>query len=148
VEAAIRSKTACRRRPGRRRCSGWLRIARQEIPARIPWECNRCADAGVVHSPYDLRPPQPLHEQALIGIELPAEEHAELRRLELLDLTSERLVWGPTARTTAWCWSSLRTISTTWPAFVAAEANHLQDRRRQRRLDEALGKLEAALATF
>ena len=32
--------------------------------------------------------------------------------------------------------------------FVAFEANHLEDRRRQRRLDAVVGKREAALKTF
>jgi hypothetical protein len=32
--------------------------------------------------------------------------------------------------------------------FIAFEANHAEDRRRQRRLDQVIGKLEGALRTF
>ena len=116
------------------------------------WTCSNCPDSGVIHnwedSPYDLRPPRRLDEPGLITIELTAEEHAEFRRLELLELDSERLVWGPTAILGGLLLVGSGDDLDNLVGFVAFEANHLEDRRRQRRLDAVVGKREAALKTF
>jgi hypothetical protein len=145
------SALPCRRRPGRRPCPGWIRVVRQDVPPHIYWDCAACDDSGVIHgwegSPYDLRPPRPLHEQALIVIELTPEEHAELRRLQLLDADSERLVWGTYREHDRLLLVGTEDDLDNLAGFVAFEANHLTDRRRQRRLDAALRKLEAALRT-
>jgi len=122
------------------------------VPAHIHWECSSCDDSGVIHgwedSPYDLRPPRPLHEQAIVCIELTAEEHAEFRRLQLLDLTSERIVWGAYRENNRLVLLGTENELDELSGSVAAEANHLQDRRRQRRLDEVVAKVEAALTTI
>ncbi len=146
------SALPCRRRPGRRPCPGWLRIERQDVPAHIYWACSRCDDSGLIHgwegSPYDLRPPSPLHDQASIVIELTAEEHAELRRLQLLDTDSERLVWATYREADRLLLVGTEDDIDNLAGFVAFEANHQPDRRRQRRLDAVLSKLEAALRTL
>jgi hypothetical protein len=146
------SALPCRRRPGRRPCPGWIKVVRQDVPPHIYWDCSSCDDSGVIHgwegSPYDLRPPRPLHEHALIAIELTAEEHAELRRLQLLDADSERLVWGTYRKNDRLLLFGTPDDVDNLAGFVAFEANHLTDRRRQRRLDAVLRKLEAALHTL
>jgi hypothetical protein len=148
----LESALPCRRRPGRRPCPGWMRVGRQDVPAHIYWECSSCDDSGVIHGweggPYDLRPPRPLHEQALLVIELTAQEHAELRRLQLLDPDSERLVWGTYREDKRLLLFGTDDDVDNLAGFVAFEANHLQDRPRQRRLDAVLRKLEAALRTL
>ena len=60
---------------------------------------------------------RPVHAQGLLLIDLTADEHADLRRLDLLDPDSERLVWGAYRRTIVWCCLAPRMPSTTWPAL-------------------------------
>src|SRR6266545_5050082 len=47
----------CRRRPGRKPCTGYMRL-RQDAGARIVWECSTCDDNGVISgwrgTPWDL----------------------------------------------------------------------------------------------
>ncbi len=75
-----------------------MRVRRQDVPPYVYWECSHCRDSGVIHgwqdSPYDLRPPRQMDEPGQITIELTDDEHAELRRLQLLEAEGERLVWG------------------------------------------------------
>ena len=148
----LESALPCRRRPGRRTCPGWLRISRQDIPPDVYWECSRCQGRGVIHgwqdSPYDLRPPRPVDEPGLIAVELTDDEHAELRRLQLLDLDSERVVWGAYRDRGRLLLVGTDDDMENLVGFVAFEANHLEDRRRQRRLDAVVGKRETALKTF
>ncbi|MBF0187710.1 MAG: hypothetical protein HQL50_07280 [Magnetococcales bacterium] len=40
----------CRKRPGRKRCSGRLAVRRQDVPSEIHWKCPKCGDAGVISS--------------------------------------------------------------------------------------------------
>lgn len=148
----LNSALPCRRRPGRRPCPGWIKVQRQDVPPHIFWDCSACDDSGVIQgweaSPYDLRPPRSLHEQALIVIDVTAEEHAELRRLQLLDADSERLVWSAYRENDQLVLFGIVDDVDNLAGYVAFESNHLTDRRRQRRLDVVLHKLEAALRTF
>jgi hypothetical protein len=38
----------CRRRPGRKRCAGFILVHRQDVPPQIHWRCPECEDAGVL----------------------------------------------------------------------------------------------------
>lgn len=146
------SALPCRRRPGHRKCPGWIRISRQDIPPYVNWECSNCQDSGLIHnwedSPYDLRPARRLDEPGLITLELTDDEHAELRRLQVLDLDSERVVWSAYRDGDRLLLAGTDEDLDNLVGFVAFEANHLGDRRRQRRLDQVIGKLEGALRTF
>jgi hypothetical protein len=149
---ALESALPCRRLPRHRACPGWLRIVRQDIPPHISWACSACDDSGVIHgwedSPYDLRRPRSAQEQELIVIELTADEHAELRCLQLLDLDSERLVWGASRVGNDVLLAGTEDDLDNLAGFVAFESNHADDRRRQRRLDQVLRTLEAALGSL
>lgn len=148
----LESALPCRRRPGHRKCPGWIRVDRQDIPPYVNWECSNCQDSGLVRnwedSPYDLRPPRRLDEPGLLSIQLTDDEHAELRRLELLDLDSERVVWSAYRDGGRLLLVGTEDDVDNLVGFIAFEANHMADRRRQRRLDQVIGKLEGALRSF
>ena len=148
----LESALPCRRRPARRRCPGWMRISRQDIPAYVYWECSNCQDSGVIQgwqgSPYDLRPPRHVDEPGLITIEVTEDEHVELRRLQVLDLDCERVVWGAYRDTGRLLMTGTNEELDDLAGSVAFEANHLKERRRQRRLDELSDKLAATLSPF
>ena len=143
------SALPCRRRPARRPCPGRITIARREPPAPIAWRCSVCADEGVISnwadSPYDLRRRRltaaaaPVHEVVIAD-----EVAAALRELVLLDPDCERLVFGMRAHPRDAALHATADDLDELIGFIAAEANHEPNRRRQQRLDAAFDKLSTA----
>jgi hypothetical protein len=141
------SALPCRRRPGNRRCTGRMIILRADPPEPIAWKCDTCGDAGRISdwadSPFDLRrrrstPTGPVHQ-----LRIPDDVAATLRGIVLLDTDCERVVYR----------ASVQGDDVSLPAgddeieeligYVAADANHEPNRRRQR-LDAAFTVLSEA----
>ena len=123
-------------------------------PGSIEWCCERCGDQGVVSgwedSPFDLRSSHTgagdaeLTKSFVVGDDVAA----SLRDLQLLDRECERLVY----RMVGSADGAVLTIDAEdldeLLGFVAAEANHEEDRRRCKRLDGAFLVLQGALDSF
>lgn len=106
--AARVSALTCDRRPGHRPCAGHLAVQRTDVPPSIAWRCTSCGDEGVIsgweRSPYDLRPRNPrLRSTAARRVVIPTDIAATLRRLELLDSDTERLVFRAEASEARHC---------------------------------------------
>jgi len=158
VKAATASKTGtawetalpCRRRPGNRPCAGHIVVFRPDLPATIDWRCSACDDEGVISgwegSYFDLRRPR-FQRADFSTSEVPvtAEVCATLRDLQLLDSDCERLVFRARASTAGIVLVSSQEELDELIGYVAAEANHETNRRRQRRLDLAFAVLSDAL---
>jgi hypothetical protein len=144
------SALTCDRRPGRRPCEGHLAVRCTDVPPSIAWRCTSCGDEGVIHgwerSPYDLRPrhPRPRSTDAR-RVVIPADTAAILRRLELFDSDTERLVFRAEASEAGIAIVGDDDDLDELLGYVAAEANHEDDRRRQRRLDDAFEVLNRAI---
>jgi len=146
------SALTCLRRPGRRACPGHLAVLRIDVPPSIEWQCTSCGDEGVIrgweHSPFDLRAhtTDSANPGDDVQVIIDAEVAATLRGLTLVDTAGERLVFR--ARN-----SEHGDIILTGNeddldeliGYVAAEANHKQDRRRRKRLDAAFEALNHAV---
>ena len=125
-----------------------MAIVRTEPAAPIRWQCSVCDDEGVISnwedSPYDLR----RRKLALAGVVneiiIDDETAATLRDLQLLDPDCERLVFGMRARANGAALAVTEDDLDELIGFVAAEANHEPNRRRQHRLDAAFTVLTAA----
>ena len=142
------SALPCRRRPGRRPCPGHYALFRTDAPPSIEWRCTDCSDQGVIRgwegSIFDLRPRRPgLVSMPSIRMVIPAEVAATLRGLLLVDTAGERLVFrarladdGQGVVLAAGDDDIEELLG-----YVAAEANHEKDRRRQKRLDQAFQTL-------
>lgn len=138
------SALPCRRRPGRRPCPGHYALLRTDVPSSVEWRCTECGDDGVIRgwegSVFDLRPRRPeLVPMRSVRVVIPAEVAATLRALRLVDTAGERLVFrarladdGEGAVLVAGDDDLDELVG-----YVAAEANHESDRRRQKRLDQA-----------
>jgi hypothetical protein len=97
--------------------------------------------------PFDLRRRQlaladPVHE-----IVIPDEVAAALRELRLLDTDCERLVFQLRAHNDGAILAATDDDLDELIGFVAAEANHEPNRRRQQRLDTAFDALNTAAQT-
>jgi len=150
--AAWVSALPCRRRPGRRSCPGHVVVFRPDLPARIEWRCDSCGDEGVISgwegTYFDLRAPRPRQPNGTVAdIVVPDEVATALRDLRLLDAECERLVCRARATDEGVVLSADGDELDELVGFVAAEANHEPNRRRQQRLDRAFVVLSDALQT-
>lgn len=147
------SALICRRRPGNRSCHGHIAVFRADLPAPIEWQCSACGDDGVItgweDSPFDLRQPRSRSKrEPTQEIILTNEQAAALRGLRLLDTNCERLVFQMRGSTEAVTLTASADELDELIGFVAAEANHEANRRRQKRLDEVFAVLSDALRTM
>jgi hypothetical protein len=144
------SALTCDRRPGRRPCPGHLAVLRTDVPPSIAWHCISCSDEGVIsgweRSPYDLRPRHPRPSSAdARRVVIPADTAAALRDLQLLSGDTERFVFRAEASEEGVVLVGDDDDLDELMGYVAAEANHEDDRRRQRRLDDAFEVLTRAI---
>jgi hypothetical protein len=126
-------------------------VLRTGSGAPIRWQCGVCGDEGVISnwedSPFDLRRRGLTLAGALSQVVISDEVAAALRDLRLLDADCERLVFGMRAHHDGASLAAGDEDLDELIGFVAAEANHEPDRRRQRRLDAAFDALNAAVRT-
>ena len=145
------SALPCRRRPAHRQCSGRIAIVRPEPPEPIQWRCSVCDDEGIVtnweDSPYDLRRRRLTVAGDVNEIAISDKTAAALRELALLDPDCERLVFGMRAHRGGATLSVTDDDLDELIGFVAADANHEPNRRRQQRLDAAFEALNTAAET-
>ena len=144
----------CRRRPAHRRCPGRMTIAimGSEAAAPIRWWCSVCGDEGVISnwadSPYDLRCRRLSVAGDVDEVAVSDKTAAVLRELVLLDPDCERLVYGMRAHPDGAALLTSADDLEELIGFVAAEANHEPNRRRQDRLDAAFNTLTEAAQTL
>jgi hypothetical protein len=148
---AWESALPCRRRPANRRCPGRMIVLRTEPGAPIRWQCSVCNDQGMVSnwedSPFDLRRRGLSLTGIVHEIVIPDEVAATLRELRLLDIDCERLVFRIRAHPAGVTLAASDEDLDELIGFVAAEANHEPNRRRQQRLDVAFDTLNNAAQT-
>jgi hypothetical protein len=140
-----------RRRPAHQPCLGRMTVVRPEPAAPIHWQCSICDDEGVISnwadSPYSLRRLRLSLAGAVNEIIICDETAATLRELQLLDSDCERLVFGMRAHRNGAALPATDEELDELIGFVAAEANHEPNRRRQHRLDAAFTVLTDAADT-
>lgn len=144
------SALRCTRRPGRRPCPGHLGLFRSDVPQSIEWWCTSCGDEGVIsgweRSPFDLRAFGVHRVRADVRrVVVPAEVAAVLRSLRLVDTDGERLVFRATPTDEGVVLTGGDDEFEELLGYIAAEANHEPDRRRQKRLDAAFAALNDAV---
>ncbi|WP_276140859.1 DUF3024 domain-containing protein [Rhodococcus sp. T2V] len=143
------SALPCRRRPGNRRCAGRMFVLRADTEGPIAWECSTCGDGGRISdwegSPFDLRRARPVGISSVHRLRIPDEVAATLRGIMLLDTDCERVVFRA-------CVDGDDIILPVGGddleeliGYVAADANHEPNRRRQQRLDAAFTVLSEAV---
>lgn len=146
------SALPCRRRPANRRCRGRMIVLQTGSGAPIRWQCSVCDDEGIISnwedSPFDLRRRRLALAGSVHEIAISDEVAAALRELRLLDPDCERLVFGIRAHDDGAVLAATDDDLDELIGFVAAEANHEPNRRRQRRLDAAFDVLNTAAQTL
>jgi hypothetical protein len=123
-------------------------VLRPEPVAPIRWQCSVCDDEGVIsnwaESPYDLRRRTLTLASPVNEVVVSEEVAAALRELLLLDTDCERLVFAMRTDNDRIILPGTDDDLDELLGFVAAEANHEPNRRRQLRLDVAFDALTNA----
>ncbi|KAF0957432.1 DUF3024 domain-containing protein [Rhodococcus sp. T7] len=142
------SALPCRRRPGNRRCTGRMLVLRAATEGPIASECNTCGDAGRISdwegSPFDLRRAQPTEIGPVHHLRIPDEVATTLRGIMLLDTDCERVAFRAYVDGDDTILPVPDTGLEELIGYVAADANHEPNRRRQQRLDAAFTVLSEA----
>jgi len=129
-----------------------ITIVWAEASAPIRWWCTVCDDEGAISNwadtPYDLRRRRLSVAGTLDEVIVSDETAAALRELVLLDPDCERLVFGMRAHPDGAVLLASADDLEELIGFVAAEANHEPNRRRQHRLDAAFNALTEAAQTL
>ena len=141
----------CMRRPAHRACPGHLTVLRTDVPSSIEWRCESCGDAGVIsgweRSLFDLRSAgTDGHIADGRGVIISTEVAATLRGLTLIDSEGERRVFRARVVPEGILLDGDEDDLDELLGYIAAEANHEQNRGRRRRLDAAFDLLRVALA--
>ena len=126
-------------------------VLRTHTEHPIQWHCRVCDDQGVISnwedSPSDLRRHGLALAETTHEIILDNEVVAALHDLRLLDLDCERLVFRIRTHRDQAVLTATDDDLEELIGFVAAEANHEPNGRRQRRLDSAFDTLNSAVQT-
>lgn len=125
-------------------------VQRTEPEASIQWQCSVCGDEGVISnwadSPFDLRRTG-LSVASTVNefkIKISDEIVAALHDLLLLDRDCQRLVFRIRTQKLGALLIATDDDLEQLIGFIAAEANHETNRRRQQRLDTAFEALHSA----
>lgn len=147
VGVAVSTPTGPPALPGRMT----ITIVWAQASAPIRWWCTVCDDEGVISTwadtPYDLRRRRLSVAGTVDEVIVSDETAAALRELVLLDPECERLVFGMRAHPDGAVLLASADDLEELIGFVAAEANHEPNRRRQHRLDAAFNALTEAAQT-
>jgi len=123
-------------------------VLRTEPSAPIRWQCSACDDQGLISNwtdtPFDLRPRRLTLAHPVNEILINHEVAAALREIPLLDPDCERVVFRIRTHHNDLVLSATDDDLEELIGFVAAEANHEPNRRRQQRLDTAFDTLNDA----
>jgi hypothetical protein len=129
-----------------------IAIVWAEATAPIRWWCTACDDEGVISNwadtPFDLRRRRLSVAGAVEEVIVSDKTAAALRELVLLDPDRERLVFGMRTHPDGAALLTSADDLEELIGFVAAEANHEPNRRRQHRLDAAFNALTQAAQTL
>jgi hypothetical protein len=138
----------CGRRPGHRACPGHIEVLRSDLPASIAWRCTSCGDEGVISgwgdAYCDLRGGRSVVSSGVLRLVVPAEVAATLRALSLLDTDCERVVFRAAVSEEGVVLAGSEEDLDALIDFIAADANHENDRRRQKHLDDAFAVISDA----
>lgn len=145
------SAVRCRKRPKHRKCLGRIRL-RETSDGSIEWVCPVCQDQGIVYnwkgSPHDLSKFREQGDQPGFEVVLTEQEYDEVKKCLVMDPEGDRIIYGATYTSEGIVLRASGEDLDDFAGYLAFEANHEENRMRQRVLDRVLGRVEAVLGTW
>lgn len=141
----------CHRRPRHRSCSGRIRVCENE-DGYIEWECPSCGDNGVIHdwqdSPWNLSRWRSHKDEFGFEIALTEQEYDELRKCLVTSSEGDRIIYGATYTGESIILRATGEELEDFAGYLAFNANHEENLKRQRILDRVLDRIEVTLGTW
>lgn len=135
------SAVRCRRRPKRRKCPGRLRV-RENSSGSIEWVCPACQSQGVIHNWQGSFEDLSLVRDRAMGpsfeIVVTEPEYDQIARCLTIDPESDRIIHGATWTPEGIILRASGEDLEEFAGLLAFEANHEEDGRRRRVLDQVL----------
>jgi hypothetical protein len=153
-EAEFQSGIPCRKRVNRKACPGFVLVSNQSIPESfLYWHCSSCEDGGRIANwrkciydqsqfpehPVDDDEPDPIVEVAITREEIKA-----LLDGMIYDPDSERIIYRARPEKQRIVLRGRYGDMDNFVGFLAADANHEENKKRQKLVDSVYEKVEAA----
>lgn len=148
------SGISCRAKIGRKKCQGTLSIERQDLPSSvIIWQCTSCDEGGELSGwrghLYDQskdRPYSPEPGEKYLSINLTVEEFTALLDSEnTYDPDSDKIILTGEKTKTGVKISGWEGDMDNFIGYVAANANHTENKKLEKLLDAAYGRIQKKL---
>lgn len=153
-EAEFTSAIPCRKRVNRKACTGFILVRNQSFPEPfLYWHCSSCDDGGRIanwrkcaydKSCFPERPSEDDESNPFIEVTITREEMKALLDGMIYDPDSDRIIYrarpanrGILLRGRYWDMDNL-------VGYLAADANHEENKKRQKLLDAVYEKVESA----
>lgn len=148
----IHTALPCRRRPGRKPCTGHIELQRRDVPPEIEWRCSECGDMGLIGGwrgghwdMSDMRHAEREDPGKVIVFLSRDEYKAMLKGGTSFDRDCEKTIFRAQADADGVMLNAGFKQMDYFADCLAAEANHETNRARRNLLDSACDKLSDAL---
>lgn len=154
TDAELLSAIPCRKKVNRKMCSGFVKVKRQDLPeSYIFWHCSVCDDGGRIANwrdcSYDhsrLKPPVATNEpNPPVEVKISREEMNAILQGSIFDPDCDRIIYSARPAKTAVLFRGLYWDMDNFEGFLAAEANHEENKKRQRLLDSVHERISDAV---
>ena len=132
----------CRRRPKRKPCQGHIRLLLQEVPPELQWWCSECSDNGTIKNwkgiPWDrsrLHWEDSKKDTTYYKIHLREEEYSLLAEIAIVEPQAHSFVENAIQINAEYLLVGAAHVINDVIGYIAFEANHETNKRRQRALD-------------
>ncbi len=145
----VNSVLQCRRRPGKRICTGHIQVFRTDVWGPVEWHCSQCDDQGVISNwkdtDWDLSPWSRAggDETELLDVVLSQEAVRQLQKTLIFSPEAEALVYSAIVTETGALLRATGEEMDDLLGYIAAEANHEKNRQRRKVLNTVCDRIEA-----
>jgi len=145
------SAVRCRRKPGHRKCPGRILVC-ERGNGDIEWECPSCGALGVIRnwqgSWDDLSEMRVEGEQPSFEIVLSEKEHEEVKKCLNKDPESDIIIYGAAHTKEGIVLRATGEDMQDFTDILKFYANHEENSKRRRIVDQVLNRLEALLGRW
>ena len=155
AEVEFLSAIPCRKRVNRKPCPGFVKVMKQEVPeSYIYWHCSVCDNGGRIANwrdcPYDqsqFAPDASTDDEVnpRVEVTISRDEMKALLSGGLYDPESDRIIYSARPSGKGIRLHGLYGDMDNFEGYLAADANHEENRKRQRVMDELHEKVHRAL---
>ena len=154
-EVEFLSAIPCRKKPNRKPCPGFVKVMRQDSPETyIYWHCPTCGDGGRIvkwqgctydKAEFEPHPKTDTEPNPPVEVKISRDEMNALLDGSIYDPDSERIIYAARPSKTAVLFRGSYSDMDNFEGFLASDANHEENKKRQRLLEAVHAKVSDAV---